>query len=123
MNIKIIKAFLLISFFFCYLEWGNNQSAFIFEVVFTLFTEKFSLSNFSHPIILIGLISVIVLVISLFTTINQKLEKLIIILLTILVVFFLFIGTISLRYKIILSTLPFLFLTNLYFIKNKKGSI
>lgn len=110
----------MISFFLCYLEWGNNQSAFIFEVVYTLFYKNFSIENFIHPIILVGLISFIVLLISLFTNLNKRLEKAVVILLTILVLFFLFVGIISLRYKIIISTLPFLFFVNLYFNKIKK---
>lgn len=114
------KLLLLLSFFLCYLEWGNNQSAYMFEVVYTIFYEKFSASNFFHPIIFIGLLSFSVILISLFANINKKIEKTMVILLTVLVVFFLFIGVISLKYKVILSTLPFLFIVNIYFRKAKK---
>ena len=120
MSLKTIKIALLISFFFCYLEWGNNKSAFIFDVVYTLFFENFSFGNFFHPIILLSLISVIIIIFSLFKKIDIRFEKAFFILLTFLVLVFLFIGIISLRYKVIISTLPFLILINFYFIKQKK---
>ena len=120
MSLKTIKILLLISFFFCYLEWGNNKSAFIFNIVPTLFFENFSVGNFFHPIILLSLISVIIIIYSLFKKINLIIEKTLFILLTFLVLFFLFIGVISLHYKVVISTLPFLILINFYFIKQKK---
>ncbi len=120
MSLKTTKISLLISFFLCYLEWGNNKSAFIFNIVYTLFFENFSVGNFFHPIILLSLISVITIIYSLFQKVNLRIEKTLFILLTFLVLFFLFIGVISLRYKVVISTLPFLILINFYFIKQKK---
>lgn len=115
-----IKIALLVSFLFCYLEWGNKQSAFVFEIAYTILFEKLTAGNFFHPLVLGSFLCVCILCISLFANISLKLEKLAIILLTVLVVFFSFIGVISLQYKVILSTLPYLFLTNYYFKITKK---
>ncbi|SHJ25622.1 hypothetical protein SAMN05444337_1644 [Flavobacterium haoranii] len=117
-----IKILLLISFLFCFLEWGNNKAAFIFEIIYTIFIEKLSVGNFFHPIIFLSFISILIILTSLFANINIKLEKITVIFLTLLVLFFLLIGLLSIRYKIIISTLPFLYFSNLYFkqLRNQK---
>ena len=115
-----IKILLLISFLFCFLEWGNNKSAFIFEIIYTLFVEKLSVGNFFHPIIFLSFISILIILTSLFANINIKLEKITVIFLTSLVLFFLLIGLLSIRYKIILSTIPFIYISNQYFKTLKK---
>ncbi|AWM14993.1 hypothetical protein DI487_14785 [Flavobacterium sediminis] len=110
-----LKFFLLISFFLCYLEWGHGHSAFLFQVAYTIFFEKLSVTNFFHPLVFGSFLALLVLIISLFANIHQKIERIAIILLTLLVVFFLFIGVISLQYKVALSTFPYLFFANYYF--------
>lgn len=117
-----IKILILISFLFCFLEWGNNKDAFIFEIIYTIFIEKLSVGNFFDPIIFLSFISILIILISLFANINIKLQKITVIFLTLLVLFFLLIGLLSIRYKIIISTLPFLYFSNLYFkqLRNQK---
>jgi hypothetical protein len=51
---------------------------------------------------------------------NRKLNTLAVLLLGILVLFFFFIGVMALNYKIALSTLPYLALMLLHFIKYRK---
>lgn len=113
---------LLISFLFCYLEWGNNQSSFVFEIIHTIFIKNFNIYTLLHPIIFIGILSFFSILLSLFINIPMKIEKISVGFLVLLVLFFLFIGVLAFRYKIILSTLPFLFFVNSYFLHLKKGS-
>lgn len=117
-----IKIALLLSFLICYLEWGHGQSAFLFQIAYTILFEKLIAGNFFHPLVLGSFLSVFILCISLFADISITLEKTAILILTLFVVFFLFIGVISLQYKVILSTLPYLFLVNYYFKTIKKAN-
>jgi len=117
-----LKLLLFLSFFLCYLEWGHGHSAFLFQVAYTIFFEKLSIANFFHPLVFGSFLSLLILLISLFANIHPKVEKAAVIILTLLVIFFLFIGIISLQYKVILSTLPYLFLANYYFKNTAKAN-
>ncbi len=114
---KYFPIIIVVAFQLCYLEWPPNHSMFIFEAEYQIFTKTSSyISNFSHPIILLGFISQIVLVLSAFySKISNKLINISIILLSLLVLLFLLAGIFSINYKIILSCFPFLSLTFIYF--------
>jgi len=119
---RLLNLALLIAFQFCYLEWPPNNAMFIFEGEIEIFSKTESwISNFTHPIILIGFLTQIVLLLgALIPIFNRKLNTLAVLLLGILVLFFFFIGVMALNYKIALSTLPYLVLMFLYFIKYRK---
>lgn len=116
---RLLNLGLLIAFQFCYLEWPNH-SMYVFEAEKEIFTKTENwISNFTHPIILTGLVTQIVLLLgAILPNINSKLNTLSVLLLGALVLLFAVVGVLSLNYKIIFSTLPFLIVTVIYFVKN-----
>ncbi len=119
---RIINLGLLIAFQFCYLEWPPNNSMFLFQAEMEIFSKTASLfDNLTHPIILLGLITQIVLLTAVFyEKLNKKLNNIAVLLLSILVLFFFLIGILGWNYKIMASTIPFLILAGIYFIKFRK---
>lgn len=113
---RYLPLIIVITFQLCYLEWPNH-SMFVFEAEYQVFTKISSyISNFSHPIILLGFISQIVLILSAFySKISNKWINISIILLSLLVLLFLITGLLSINYKIVFSCIPFLSVTFIYF--------
>lgn len=99
-----------LAFFFCYLEWGNQQSAFLYEAAYAVFSkQEHAQSNFSHPLILLPFIGELIL---LYLVFQQKPSKrwayVGLAFPGILVLFILLVGVLSQNLLIIGSTLPFL---------------
>jgi hypothetical protein len=122
---RFFIAGLIISFLFCYLEWGEGNSAFFFEVEFLLFSkEKGTAENFLHPAILVPFSGQLLL---LYALINKKAHKAWavtgMLLQASLVLFVLLIGIMSMNGKIVASTLPYLLFCFLYIlhIRKKRG--
>lgn len=116
-----IIGFLLTSFI-GYTEWGNNQSMYIFQMEFDLFFgSKGSINNFTHPFIGIPLIGQIILLFQLFYK-NPKKTWILIGSSCIALLFLLFfiIGLLTIKFKIILSALPYLFVFSLYILNKKR---
>ncbi len=110
-TMKKIALFLtVISFFFCYLEWGTDQSSFLYEAAYqVLFQADSYRSNFSHPLILLPFVGLLILLALLFQKAPQRRWVIAGLLLPgILVLFLLFVGVLSRNLRIIASTLPFL---------------
>ncbi len=106
-----------------YLEWSGDSHTFLFqaeaEIVYKLFTNPTSVI---HPFILLPLTGQILLLITLFQKSPAKILTYISIMgLGILLGFMFIIGLISLNFKILLSTIPFLIVTFLT-IQNLKKS-
>ena len=122
-KIRLIKLGILLAFFFCYLEWGKDHSAFIFQLQFTLFTGSANSSAFFHPLILIPFIGQLLLMVSIcIPWLGKKLTITAITLLSSLVLMVILAGSLSLNYKILLSAFPFVLFSSIYIykIKNKK---
>jgi hypothetical protein len=110
MKSKILSFLLLLTSLIGYLEWSGNSHMFLFqaegETISKLFTDTASVL---HPFILIPMIGQIMLTITVF---QKKPTKILIYLsigcLGLLLGFMFVIGLISLNYKIILSTIPFI---------------
>jgi hypothetical protein len=113
---QVINLALLIAFSICYLEWPPNNSMFIFQGEYVIFSSAKSwVSNFTHPLILLGLIAQLILIYAVINPkINSKLNHLGVIILTPIVLLFFVVGIVSINYKIMASTLPFLVLVVLY---------
>ena len=112
---------ILLSFWLCYMEWGNGQSAFLAEAAYQLFfKEKLSLANLVHPLVLTGLAGQIIL---LYSALAKKPKRIItivgIVSLSIMVIMVLLAGILSLNPKMILSTLPFTGLSIYFFMRVK----
>lgn len=111
MHSKILNTLLILSSLIGYLEWSGNNHLFIFEaereIILKLFTDT---NAVIHPLIIIPIGGQILLVLTLFQKkANKIMTYLSIAMLGCLLYFMLFIGLMSLNYKIIISTLPFLF--------------
>ncbi|WP_162126163.1 hypothetical protein [Flavobacterium phycosphaerae] len=110
MKSKIFNSLLIISSLLGYLEWGKNSHSFLFqaegEILSKLFTAPLTTL---HPFTVLPLLSQIILLITLFQkTPGKTLTYISIVGLGLLLVFMLVIGLLSLNYKIIISTIPFL---------------
>ena len=113
MHAKILNTLLLLASLIGYLEWSGNNHLFIFEaereIILKLFTDA---NSVIHPLIIIPIGGQILLVLTLFQKkANKIMTHLSIAMLGCLLYFMLFIGLMSFNYKIIISTLPFLFIS------------
>lgn len=111
LQIKLRTYILLLLFtsLFGYLEWGKDNHSFLYEaeweVLSTLFSNPLAIV---HPLILLPLLGQLLIFITLFQSIPSK--KLMYIGITCLGILFgmmTFIGIMSLKWTIFLSTLPF----------------
>lgn len=110
MNQKILNALLIVFSMIAYLEWGKNNSMFLIEgeveVMQKLFSDPLSVL---HPFTIIPLLGQVLLIITLFQkTPGKKITYTGLICISLLLVLVFTIGLITLNYKTILSTLPFL---------------
>lgn len=122
---QFINLGLLITFLFCYLEWPPNNSAFIFQGEYEIFTNTKNLvSNFTHPLILLGLIAQLILIYAFINPkVSTKLNHLGVIILTPIVLLFFVVGLLSFNFKIMGSTLPFLALVVYYIVLTRRKII
>lgn len=110
MKSKLLNFLLLVTSLFGYLEWSGGSSSFLFQaeakVLLKLFSDP---QGVLHPFTLLPMIGQLMLIITLFQKVPSKiLTYLSIGGLGILLGFMFVIGILSLHYKIILSTLPFI---------------
>lgn len=119
---RYLNFLLFLSFQICYLEWPPHNSIFVFQAIFELFSKTENLvDNFTHPIILLGLITQLLLLLgALNPKMNKKINAIGILLLSLLVLFFLLISILSLNLKMFLATLPYLSITVYFFWNYKK---
>ncbi len=113
MKKKIYNILLIITSLIGYLEWGQTNSQFLFQmetdIIFKLFTDTTSII---HPLIIIPLAGQILLLISLFQAEPGKWLSFIGIgSIGILFLLVLLAGVLSMNFKIILSSLPFLIIS------------
>lgn len=109
-NRKLLNTLLILSSMIAYLEWGSNNSMFLIEgeleVLEKLFSDPLSVL---HPFTVIPLLGQVLLTITLFQKVpGKKLTYAGLICISLLLVLVFIIGIISLNYKTILSTLPFM---------------
>lgn len=114
---------LLIAFLLCWLEWPPNNALFVFEAEWDVFANvKGWGSSFTHPIVLFGLLSQLIL---LYGAMRKNapgiLNHIGVALHTLVVLLFFAVGLLSNHPKIFLSTLPFLALAFIYFVKFRKS--
>ncbi|WP_111684149.1 hypothetical protein [Winogradskyella tangerina] len=121
MKSNILNFLLILSSFFGYLEWGIDNSSFLFEVEYQVISGLFTdFNSVSHPFTLLPLLGQILLVITLFQKQpSKKLTYLGIVLLGLLFGLMLFISIINLNFKILLSVIPFFIITFLI-IRNQR---
>src|SRR5436190_6970022 len=105
---RIIAAALLLSSFFCYMEWGS-KSSFLLEVEYSIFKNVNVTSEpLAHPIIFIPLIGQLLLLVSI---VRKRPGSSMIFLgagmISILIMMILLSGLVGMNWKVTVSTLPF----------------
>ncbi|MBL0340067.1 MAG: hypothetical protein IPP71_03605 [Bacteroidetes bacterium] len=123
MKSKILNFILLLTSLIGYLEWGDNRHMFLFqaegEILSKLVTDPLSVI---HPFTLLPLAGQILLFITLFQNKpNKVLTYISIGSLGILLAFMLVVGVMSLNYKIIASTIPFLLVSAITILHHRKN--
>ena len=110
MKTRILNLLLIVSSLFGYLEWGNDNSSFLFEAEGELFPKLFTDPiSVVHPFTMLPLAGQLLLVITLFQKRpNKWLTYIGMGGIGILLVFMFVIGLISLNVSIVISTVPFL---------------
>lgn len=113
MKSKTYNLLLIITSLFGYLEWGGNRHSFLFQAEIEILLKLFSDPKSSiHLLIILPLLGQVLLFLSLFQIKPNKILSYIGISgIGILLILMFVIGLISLNYKIIISTIPFLFVS------------
>lgn len=107
-RLRLLLTGLFLSFLICYLEWGGNNSGFVFQLEYEVFVQGVKGSSILHPFIIIPFIGQIIILVSIFhPKPNKKLILFGIISLGILVLMILLVGILSTNIRIVILTLPF----------------
>lgn len=119
---RILIFLLIITSLFGYLEWGRDNSSFLFQGEYDLLKNMMSNPKSAiHPFTLIPLLGQILLFITLFQKKpNRILTYVGISCIGLLLLFMSFIGIISANIKILISTLPFIVVAILAIINQRK---
>jgi hypothetical protein len=128
MKAKILNLCVLLTSLIGYLEWGRDMHMFLFqgeaEVVGKLFHDPMAVI---HPLTLLPLFGQLILLYTLFQKTPGKILTYIGLgCLSLLLLFITLVGALSLNYKIVLSTIPFILsgaLTVINTRRNKKSSL
>jgi len=107
---KILNALLILTSLIGYLEWGQDNKSFLFQAELEIFPKLFTdPKSVAHPFTLLPLAGQLLLFITLFQKRPGKILTYLGILgIGILLAFMFVIGLLSVNYKIVLSTIPFL---------------
>ena len=122
MKRKILNLLLIITSLFGYLEWGTENKMFLFqgewEVLVKLFQDPVAAA---HPFTLMPLFGQILLLITLFQKEPGKIITFVGLgCLSLLLLFMFLIGILSLNFKILLSTIPFIITGVLVMIESRR---
>ena len=122
MKRKILNLLLIITSLFGYLEWGTENKMFLFqgewEVLIKLFQDPVAAA---HPFTLTPLFGQILLLITLFQKEPGKILTFVgLACLSLLLLFMFLIGILSLNFKILLSTIPFIITGVLVMIESRR---
>ena len=128
MKAKILNLCVLLTSLIGYLDWGRDMHMFLFqgeaEVVGKLFHDPMAVI---HPLTLLPLFGQLILLYTLFQKTPGKILTYIGLgCLSLLLLFITLVGALSLNYKIVLSTIPFILsgaLTVINTRRNKKSSL
>jgi hypothetical protein len=117
---RFINLSILITSLLCYLEWGGDNSGFLFQMEVELFRQEDLSHSITHIMVLAPLVGQLLLLFTLFQKVpGRRLTAIGIGLLSVLVLMISLVGILGLNYKIFLSTIPFI-VTAILFIKKRK---
>ena len=113
MSTKLLILLVILSSLLGYLEWGDNNTMFLFEAEYeVIYKLIFNTKEAIHPFTILPLLGQLVLLINLFLKKPIKWSVYVAIaMLGLLLAFIFFIGILNLNWKLIISTLPFLVLS------------
>ena len=122
MKSKLLNLLLILTSLFGYLEWGGGNHRFLFQAEGELLSKLFSdPASVLHPLTMLPFVGQLLLLI---TLLQKKPSKILTYTglagLAILLVFMLFVGVISLNFKIIGSVLPFIIVGVLTVLHHRK---
>lgn len=122
MKTKILNILLIITSLLGYLEWGTGQNTFLFQAEIELFWKLFQDPiAVVHPLTLLPLLGQLLLLITLFQRPPSRLLTMVgLVCLSVLLLFIFLIGLLSLNFKILLSTIPFVITGILVIIESKR---
>lgn len=119
---KLFNFCLLLASLVGYLEWGKDNFAFLFQVEYELLFGNKDSQNFLHPFVLLPLLGQLLLIITLFQkTPKRALTYTALASLSLLMLFICFIGALTLNFKVLLSTMPFIITGILILRYNRRG--
>lgn len=107
---KILNALVILTSFFGYLEWGGDNSTFLFQAEILLLSRLLTdASSIMHPFTILPMLGQLVLLYTIFQKRSGRLLTFIgVVGIGILLGFMFIIGVISMHYYTTLSTVPFL---------------
>ena len=110
MKSKILNSLLILTSFIGFLEWGKDRSIFLFQAEAQIISKLFTgATSAIHPLTILPLAGQIMLLITLFQRRTNKIMTFSSIAAIGLLLGFMFvIGLLSLKLKILLSTIPFI---------------
>jgi hypothetical protein len=119
---RLISIGLFLSFLLCYLEWGGDNSGFLFQLEYQVFIKQTNLlSSITHPLIFLPLSGQLLLLLNTFQKYpKRKLVLIGMLLLAVLVLMILLVGLLAFNYKTIISTLPFLGISMVFIFSKRK---
>jgi len=122
MKSKVLNFLLIFSSLFGYLEWSGNKHLFLFEAEAEIFSKLFTDPvSVLHPFTVLPIVGQILLVITLFQkTPNKTLTYISLAGLGLLLGFIFIVGLMSINFKIIISTIPFIVLA-IFVIRHHKN--
>ncbi|MEZ5041890.1 MAG: hypothetical protein R2828_18485 [Saprospiraceae bacterium] len=110
MRSKILNSLLIITSLLGYLEWSGNNHSFLFQAEAQIFSKLFTdPTSVLHPFTILPMLGQVILVVTLFQkTPSKTLTYIGIGSLGILLGLMFVIGLMSLNYKVLISTIPFI---------------
>ena len=119
---KLINILLICTSLLGYLEWGGNNSMFLYQAIGEVFKKIFiDPTSVLHPFIVLPMTCLMIL---LFTLLQKRPARIWTYIgigcIGILLILMFVIGILSLNYKIILSTMPFLAVATYTIFRNRK---
>ncbi len=125
MKSKVLNLALIITSLLGYLEWGNENRMFLFQLEKEIISKVFNdATSVIHPLIILPIFEQVLLMLTLFQKTPNKILSLFGLgCLSLLLLLMFVMGVIRLEFKILLSTIPFLFTgviaVNYYGLKHK----
>ncbi|MBL7773852.1 MAG: hypothetical protein JNM95_13385 [Chitinophagaceae bacterium] len=121
---KLLLILVILFFHFGFLEWGSDKRQFIFQVEYEIILKALqSPSQILHPLIILPFAGMLLLLIAFF---QKQPSKFLIYfgngLMAVLMLFLLFIGCLTMNWKMIVCTLPFLFCSILLIMQFRKSN-